>query len=128
MTHHRKLDRWLQPGGHADGDPEPQRVALREAREESGLSALSFAQTDGMILPIDVDVHLIPSRKSEPAHEHHDLRYLLIAAAHQTVHVSDESHDVRWFTREQLLAVTVEEGILRMLRKAEKMLGEMTEG
>ena len=37
LTHHRKLDQWLQPGGHADGDTDLPRVALREAREETGL-------------------------------------------------------------------------------------------
>jgi 8-oxo-dGTP pyrophosphatase MutT (NUDIX family) len=118
LTHHRKLNRWLQPGGHADGDPEPHRVALREAQEESGLSDFTFIETNGMLLPLDVDVHLIPSRTSDPEHEHHDLRYLLIASGNQSVRVSDESHDVRWFTRDGLLAVTEEESVLRMLRKA----------
>jgi 8-oxo-dGTP pyrophosphatase MutT (NUDIX family) len=122
LTHHRKLDRWLQLGGHADGQTDPSRVALREAEEESGMTGFTLVETDGRVMPIDVDVHLIPARASEPAHEHHDLRYLLIAPADRTIRASDESHAVRWFTRNQLLEATREESILRMLRKGERIL------
>lgn len=122
LTHHRKLNKWLQLGGHADGETQPHLAALRETREESGLSRLELLETNGMALPLDIDVHVIPPRNAEPAHEHHDLRYLVVARDDQAVRVSDESHNVRWFTREELLSVTREAGILRMLRKAERLL------
>lgn len=124
LVHHRKLDRWLQPGGHADGDSDVAQVALREVREESGLSQIELAATDGLLLPLDVDVHLIPERvdstgrKIEDAHEHHDVRFLVLAAPDQELVLSDESHAVRWFTAEEVLQTTDEESVLRMLRKA----------
>ena len=119
LVHHGKLNRWLQPGGHADGQADVAEVALREAQEETGLVDLELVPE-----PLDVDVHLIPARfdpdgnQLEDAHEHHDVRYLLIAAPDQTLVVSDESHEVRWFTHDELLEATDEESVLRMLRKA----------
>ena len=121
LTHHRKLDRWLQLGGHADGQSEPYLVALREAEEESGMHGFLPYPSDDFV-PLDVDVHLIPARGSEPAHEHHDIRFLLRAASIQEIQVSDESHDVRWFTRSELRQVTSEESLLRMLDKVESII------
>lgn len=124
LTHHRRLDRWLQLGGHADGQWDPVDVALREAMEESGLSALYVVRIDGQLLPLDVDVHEIPPRFDaeghliEDAHYHHDIRFLLLSEGDEPPQVSDESHDVRWFTPGELLRVTTEESVLRMLRKA----------
>lgn len=120
LVHHRKLDRWLQPGGHADGQSDVASVALREAEEETGLKELRLAAE----APLDLDVHVIPARYDaagqllEPAHEHHDVRFLVIAAAAATPQVSDESHAVRWFTDAELLAATDEESVLRLWRKA----------
>ena len=69
LAHHRKLGRWLQPGGHSDGDPDTLAVALREAREESGLDVQAL---DDAIF--DLDLHRIPARDREPAHLHFDVR------------------------------------------------------
>jgi 8-oxo-dGTP pyrophosphatase MutT (NUDIX family) len=90
LTHHRKLDRWLQLGGHADGDTDSARVALREAQEESGLAGL---RPEGGLF--DIDRHLIPARAAEPAHWHFDLRYV-VRADDETFVVSDESHALAW--------------------------------
>jgi 8-oxo-dGTP pyrophosphatase MutT (NUDIX family) len=114
LVHHRKLARWLQPGGHADGHPLVQEVALREAREETALDGLKLAEA----LPLDVDVHLIPALDAEPAHLHHDIRYLVLAPPEATPHASDESHEVRWFTREEIEREITEESLLRMARRA----------
>ncbi len=120
LLHHRKLDRWLQPGGHADGDANVARVALREAVEESGIPSLRLAQET----LLDVDVHLIPARYSgdgtllEAAHEHHDLRFLVQAEGDDPIIVSDESHDVQWLTPEQVAGKTNETSVLRLLTKA----------
>lgn len=124
LVHHRKLNRWLQPGGHADGDSNIANVALREVREESGLTKIELLRTQGEIVPLDVDVHLIPARTNssgtviEDAHEHHDIRFLVLAAEGQKLVLSDESNDLRWFSHPELLAVTDEKSILRMLQKA----------
>ncbi len=124
LVHHRKLNRWLQPGGHADGQSDLANVALREVREESGLTKLELPLSQGELVPLDIDVHVIPARSDtsgkviEDAHEHHDIRFLIVAAKGQELVVSDESNDVRWFSHDELLEVTDEESVLRMLRKA----------
>jgi 8-oxo-dGTP pyrophosphatase MutT (NUDIX family) len=129
LTHHRKLDRWLQLGGHADGQWHVEEVALREAREESGLKQFDIVPIDGMLMPFDVDVHDIPARYNdngeliEDAHEHHDIRFLMIAHSDDEPSVSDESHDVAWCSPEEVLQRTNEESVLRMLHKAMELIG-----
>lgn len=121
LTHHRKLDRWLQVGGHVDGEPEVWRAALREAQEESGMWDLRFDMANGEILPLDVDVHEIPARPSEPTHLHYDVRFLLVAAPGQPLRVSDESHDLRWFPLAEMEQWVSEESVLRMGRKVREI-------
>jgi len=120
LTHHKKLGRWLQLGGHVDGEPHIERAALREAREESGMTDFAFEPwgAGGELVPLDLDVHPIPARGSEPRHEHWDVRFLLRAGPGQSLAVSDESHDLRWFRPAELAAVTDEESVLRLQRKA----------
>jgi 8-oxo-dGTP pyrophosphatase MutT (NUDIX family) len=118
LTHHGKLDRWLQLGGHADGEPHVHEVALREAREESGMQQFELVRHEGEITPLDVDVHWIPPRRDEPGHWHHDVRFLLIADPRQPLVRSEESHDLRWFAAEEVAGVTAEESVLRLARRA----------
>jgi 8-oxo-dGTP pyrophosphatase MutT (NUDIX family) len=113
LTHHRKLGRWLQLGGHADGDPDTARVALREAEEESGIAPLEL----GDPRPLDLDAHEIPARGGEPAHVHYDVRYLVIAPAGAVATPSDESLALRWFELARPLAVTHDESVARLWRK-----------
>lgn len=91
LTHHKKLNRWLQLGGHADGNPDLVDVALREAYEESGLKQLEVA---GDIF--DIDVHPIPARKDEPEHLHWDVRFVVTNLGSETFDISDESNDLAW--------------------------------
>jgi 8-oxo-dGTP pyrophosphatase MutT (NUDIX family) len=129
LTHHRKLNRWLQLGGHADGQGHVEEVALREAREESGMIAFDFVPIGGAIAPFDIDVHQIPARYDdagnlvEEAHEHHDVRFLMVARDDQALCCSDESHELAWCTPEEIRQRTDEESVLRMLRKALELLG-----
>ncbi len=111
LTHHRKLDMWLQLGGHSDGDSDTQGVAVREASEESGLGVTVL---DADIF--DIDIHPIPARKSDPEHLHFDVRFALQAdSANFTV--SGESLDLAWAPIEQLETYTKEHSILRMRDK-----------
>lgn len=129
LTHHRKLGRWLQLGGHADGDSDIARVALREAQEESGMSVFGeISQQQGRPVPIgpvpvDLDVHTIPARGSEPEHEHHDVRFLLVAGPGQRLTISEESIDLRWFGWTEFDEVVREESLSRLGEKAGRILG-----
>lgn len=115
LTHHRKLDKWLQLGGHADGDPDLAAVARREAQEESGLARLRLVSPE----IFDLDRHWIPERKSEPAHWHFDLRFLLEADPSEPLVVSSESKDLAWIELDAVSRFTPEESIARMVRKTQ---------
>ncbi|MGH8107754.1 MAG: NUDIX hydrolase [Arenimonas sp.] len=113
LTHHKKLERWLQLGGHADGDSDLAQVALREAEEESGLVDLSVEQE-----VFDLERHAIPARGSEPEHYHHDVRFVVRANGSEDFVVSDESHALAWRVISELVDDDeAEESIRRMARK-----------
>lgn len=122
MTHHRKLKRWLQLGGHVDGEPQPHLAALREAREESGMQRFLLLPDRGDPLPVDIDIHTIPAHGAEAAHEHHDIRFLLVAEPLQDLRCSDESLDLRWFEPAQLASLDTDDSVLRLAQKAERLL------
>jgi 8-oxo-dGTP pyrophosphatase MutT (NUDIX family) len=122
LTHHARLGRWLQLGGHADGETDPFEAALREAREESGMQDFREPSGDVPPVPLDVDVHAIPARGSEPEHFHFDVRYLLIAAPGQSIVRSDESNDLRWVPAGRVEELSDEESLLRLARKARALL------
>lgn len=124
LTHHRKLGRWLQLGGHADGETEVLAVALREAREESGMHRFEVLSGSEPLVPMDVDVHRIPARPGEPEHEHHDIRFLLVAEPGQELVISDESNALRWFPASDLDRVLDEESLWRLQRKAAWAMSE----
>jgi 8-oxo-dGTP pyrophosphatase MutT (NUDIX family) len=113
LLHHRKLDRWLQLGGHVDGDPDVRRGAQREAREESGLRTLR---------PLgeriyDIDVHRVPARGEEPEHDHYDLRMAYEADPRESLVRNDESHDVRWIPLTEIEHYAIDESVRRLVRK-----------
>jgi 8-oxo-dGTP pyrophosphatase MutT (NUDIX family) len=113
LTHHGKLDKWLQLGGHADGEPDVLRVAMREAMEESGLTDIRPA-TESIF---DVDIHLIPACGGEPEHFHYDVRFLFTADRTEPLNLTNESKALAWVVLEQVGQLTREESILRMVRK-----------
>ena len=111
LTHHKKLNRWLQLGGHVDGDGDLARSALRECVEESGISALTVD-----LSPIDLDCHRIPARKDEPEHWHLDVRFRVHAPLGAREVVSDESHALGWFTAQELAELDTDESVHRLFR------------
>ncbi len=113
LTHHKKLNKWLQPGGHADGNPDVLQAAIREAREETGIDTLYVLSEE----IFDVDIHLIPVRGKEADHYHYDVRFVLQTSDSEQYRVSDESHDLAWIEIQQLHQLTQEESMLRMARK-----------
>lgn len=124
LTHHLKLERWLQLGGHADGESDVLASALREAEEESGLRGFSpIPGAGGAPEILDVDVHDIPARAPEPFHQHHDIRFLFEVSEAQVIrHQENESKEVRWFSIEEIETLFDEESVLRMARKASAWL------
>lgn len=122
LTHHRKLDRWLQLGGHVDGEPRVERAALREAQEESGMAQFELLAPEGVLQPLDLDVHPIPARGAEPRHHHWDVRFLLRALPGQELVLSAESKALRWIDRGAVAALTAEESVLRLERRTAEWL------
>ena len=113
LMHHRKLDRWLQPGGHADGERNLAAVALREAEEETGVRGL---QVEAAIF--DIDRHRIAERGNEPSHWHYDVRFVVRASADESFVVNAESHALAWRPVNEVAAdETLDTSLRRMARK-----------
>ncbi|HEX5854279.1 MAG TPA: NUDIX hydrolase [Thermoanaerobaculia bacterium] len=119
LHHHRRLNAWLQLGGHDDGERDPRATALREGREESGLPDLALLTPD----ILDVDVHDIPAGKGEPPHEHHDVRYALVTERPEGIlKDATESFDLAWFTLEEAAEKMNEPGARRALARLVKLI------
>lgn len=113
LVHHAKLNKWLQPGGHADGDENLLRVALKEAQEETGLTRLQLFNNSFF----DIDIHVIPAGKSFPDHEHFDVRFLFMADDKEALQISDESNDLQWIALKDLEKFNAEQSVVRMKHK-----------
>ncbi len=118
---HAKVQRWLQPGGHADGDGNLARVALREAEEETGITGLRVATP-----AVDLDVHVFHNAAGhEPDHLHLDVRHLVLAPAGAVAVTNHESEGARWLPVEDLATVDVDAGTVRMVRAALEALDRL---
>ena len=117
---HAKVQRWLQPGGHADGDANLAGVALREATEETGIDGLAVHP-----VPIDLDVHRFVSRRTdEPDHDHLDVRFLVVTPPGAEAEINHESHGARWVTPEELDELDVDAGVRRMATRGFAVLDQ----
>jgi 8-oxo-dGTP pyrophosphatase MutT (NUDIX family) len=119
LMHHRKLNQWFQPGGHADGDADILRVALRECAEETGLEPSHIRLIDSSIF--DVDLHATPAMGKTPPHEHIDIRFVVEIDDWLTIPGNDESHAVEWFPLYQVLRHNNNRSTYRMLEKTRGM-------
>lgn len=118
LGYHRKLQMWLQFGGHGeDGECDPEEVALREAREESGITGLRrFPRSPA---PYDLDVHRIPAFADTGSHLHLDIRFLALAPQGAVTRPQvEEQEKVRWFTWEEAACLEIDDSLRRMLHKA----------
>ncbi len=113
LTHHRKLDKWFQTGGHCDGDSDVLNVAMKEALEETGLSNIQTISCN----IFDIDIHEIPERKGVPKHLHYDVRFLLEADMNEPLIISSESSDLAWVELTNVVKLNNSESIMRMVFK-----------
>lgn len=118
LMHHRKLDKWLQMGGHADGDDDLAAVARREAFEESGIAGLVLANGGA---PVDLDVHEVRP-PLEPPHLHLDVRFVALAPAGCVATGNPESHELRWVDLDELASTHEELGMRRLAAAARSLV------
>ena len=126
LVYHRKLSRWLQPGGHPEeADASAFVTALREAREETGIARF---ETPLLQRIFDVDVHAIPAHKKDPAHSHFDIRYLLttLESAH-VPNAEDPARPMRWLSFEGAHELGLDPSLARALEKARERLSQSLE-
>lgn len=112
LMHHKKLDKWLQPGGHCDGEEDVLSVAKKEVLEETGIDV-----GEQGIEIFDIDIHHIPERKGVPAHEHYDIRFCFIVANETKFIANNESNALKWIKLNDIEKYTSEPSILRMVAK-----------
>lgn len=113
LIYHRKLERWLQPGGHADGEEDLLAVARREVLEETGLSPIPVESAE----ILDLDIHRIPARGAVREHDHFDVRFLMVAFDGEEPRGNHETRDARWIALDEIESFNGEESVLRMREK-----------
>lgn len=131
LLQHPFLNRWLQPGGHADGSADLWAVALREAHEETGLPLQELRPAGPLMLssgyrsrpvPLDLDIHGIGVRGAEPAHQHFDLRFWFIADPSLPLQAEARGIELAWIPYSRLESYTTEESVLRLARKTRHLM------
>jgi 8-oxo-dGTP pyrophosphatase MutT (NUDIX family) len=124
---HTRLHQWMQVGGHADpGEADPWLVALREAREETGLDDLEPLTPSWDRVPVQVVVVPVPAGGGEPAHEHADLRYVFATAHPDRVRAESSVAAVRWTDFADARDEIAEPNLLEFLARVEELLGDAT--
>lgn len=113
LMHHMKLNRWVQLGGHCDGESDVLAVAIKEAQEESGINGVEAVSP----AIFDIDIHRIPANSREQEHDHYDVRFLLRVTTDEQVVQNNESKELRWVGKNPEELPTQEESVARLFRK-----------
>ena len=113
LLKHAKLNKWLQPGGHADGDENVLQVALKEAEEETGLRDMLLL-SEGIY---DLDIHTIPARHDFAEHLHYDIRFCFEAGEEAPLTINEESTGLKWVPVNEIARITENDSMIRMAKK-----------
>lgn len=113
LMHHAKIDRWVQLGGHADGESDLLKVAIKEAQEESGIQGIKPVSKQ----IFDIDIHEFPAKGKDPAHLHYDVRFLLRVTSEEEAVPNSESRGLRWISKRQAELPTQARSVTRMFDK-----------
>ncbi len=122
---HKKLGRWLQPGGHIESFENPVEAAIREVEEETGINISSLAKqievidSDGSFLPVPEFImeQTIPQYNGQPQHFHLDIQYVVRIPEQKITHSAAESHDIGWFTKEEAEKLPIHEDTRVVIQK-----------
>lgn len=119
LNHHAIFKRWMNFGGHADGEEDIESVARRELIEESGISNLTLVGDSFF----DVDVHPIAANpaKKEGAHSHFDIRFLYKTPETEFA-ISRESLGIKWFLIDEALPLPLDHTTRRMILKIKEQV------
>lgn len=123
LTHHNKLNRWLQLGGHLESGEHAIEAAYRECLEESGIKNIKIL--DEKIF--DIDIHMIPKYKNEEEHYHYDIRFIFEADSNEKLLISSESKDLKWIDLKKIAQYNNDESIVRMIEKTNIYKKEVTD-
>jgi len=113
LMHHKKLNKWVQLGGHCDGNSDVLEVAIKEAQEESGILEIEPISNE----IFDIDVHLSPATLKEKEHYHYDIRFLLGVTRNVDFVKNEESNELRWISKNIEELPTKQEAVVRMFKK-----------
>lgn len=119
LLFHTKLQRWLQPGGHADGEANLARVALKEATEETGIDGLEIVDP-----AIDLDIHNV-AKPGDPEVLHYDVRFLVFAPEGAKPSGNHESQDIRWVGFDELEPYGLDAGHHRLIEAGRQVAAEL---
>ena len=121
---HPRMQQWMQVGGHFDADEtDPLGVAVREAREETGLTDLRPPDGPPGAEPVQIVIVPVPATDAEPAHAHADFRYVLVTDTPEAIVPESPAARLRWVDLDAAIAETVEPNLLAFLARIAVCLG-----
>jgi 8-oxo-dGTP diphosphatase len=123
LVHHKKMDRWMPPGGHQEEDENAYQTAIREVKEETGIDIAEYLPTPKQIddqavslaLPRYVLEERIDARDEQPEHFHLDFIYVVAVPHQEVTYQETESHSIGWFTEEEVEKLPIFKNVAVMI-------------
>lgn len=115
LIHHKKFDKWIQPGGHVEQFENPLECIIRETIEETGIDITPFFSTkligEQKLLPLPTYFfeEIVPPHKEQPEHFHLDCMYHITLPEQPVVREEAGANDIRWFTLEETRQLLIHE-------------------